>query len=159
MGTELLLNRVKDRPPTAAEAAQLLRSLYQRGATLVGVEHDGRPCAFVVAFWDVDDQYAPNFLTGEQAECEWWQRDHVLTGLAIGATEPEASWEALACAKRGHLSRANVTVWYERPSPFNQMRGHFRFFPRSARIPANNFRPASSELTTDELKAILQRSA
>jgi hypothetical protein len=121
-------------------------------------DHDGHPCAAVVAFVNADDQYAANLLSGEQSECEWWQRDHVLAGLAIATSEPDASWEALACAQRGHLARANVTVWFERPGPFNKFIGRYRFFPRSERIAALGFRPSASELTTEELQTIIARA-
>lgn len=155
--SDLMLHRVRDRPPTAAEVARDLHRLYpERGGVLAGAQRDGVFCAFVVALCDPDDQYAPNIFDGAQAEREWHQRDHILTGFGLSQLEPDSHWEALASAKRGKLEQYRLCVWYDRGSwPLFKQR--YRIFRRAPRFPPH-YRPAGIELSAEELRSIFEHT-
>ncbi len=153
---ELLLNRTRDRPPTPREVQTDIRKLgYVNGGALHGsFNRDlGIWLCMVVAFCDQDDLYAANHFSGAQAELEWWQRDHVLTGLAFDRSEPDSHWEALACAKRGQLERARICAWFDRGS-LPRLIPHFEFFRRAPRD-RERFRPRGEPIDVREMRRML----
>ena len=152
---ELLLNRTRDRPPTAEEVARDLFALgyTNAGGALGGHTRNGTFYAYVVAFCDADGLYSANALHGGQSEREWHQRDHVLTGFGMGQLEPESYWEALACAKRKELERRDLCLWMDRGQP-PRFDTRFRYFKRSRRI-WPTFRPTGRELSPSEFLSLV----
>ena len=154
----LLLNRTRDRPPTPAEVRDDIRKLgYPHGGTLAGAFNRdiGLWLCFVVAFCDRDDLYAANRFSGQKAEREWWQRDHVLTGMAFSPLEPDSHWEALACAKRKQLEIARWCVWFDRGS-LPDLIPHFEFFQRAPRD-VDTFRPQGPSLSVRSIRQLLEK--
>ena len=158
--TDLLLNRTRDRPPTPAEVRDDIRALgYANGGNFADAFNRdlGLWMAFVVAFCDRDDSYAANRFSGKQAGLEWWQRDHVLTGLGYSELEPDCHWEALACAKRGALEVVRLCVWFDRGSP-PRLLPQFKFFRRAPRDPVT-YRPQGPELFVRDVRDLLVNNA
>jgi hypothetical protein len=151
---ELLRNPGRDRPPTPKEVANDLRKLYGTRGVFAGTKREGLFCTFIVALCDQDDTFAANYLDGEQAEREWWQRDHVLTGFGLSAQEPESHWQALACARRGELEHYALCVWFDRGS-WPDFQKRYRIFRRAPRL-APRYRPAGPELSIREITHLLQ---
>ena len=152
----LQLNRTRDRPPTPQEVAEDIRRLrYSNGGALAGAFNRdlGLWICFVVAFCDQDDAYAANRFSGKQAEREFWQRDHVLTGIAFSELEPDSHWEALACAKRQQLERYRICTWFDRGT-LPKLIPHYEFFLRAPRDPFT-FRPQGPEITVRDLRQLL----
>ena len=157
---ELLLNRVRDRPPTPAEVKRDIQRLgYTKGGALAGWAHFDKATGqlyylcVVVAFCDQDDLYAQNFMSGKQSELEWHQRDHVVTGFAFSTVEPETHWDALASAQRGELERAGLCVWLNR-GEWPKFLPRYCWYRRAPRI-YPTFRPAGPELSFSEIRNIL----
>ena len=156
--SELLLNRTRDRPPTPVEVAEDIRSLHYAhgGAFAASFNRDiGLWLTFVVAFCDRDDSFSANRFSGAQAELEWWQRDHVLTGLAFATLEPDSNWEALACAQRGKLEDARICVWFDRGS-LPKLITHYEFYRRAPRR-RDNFRPQGPPLSVRDVRQLLEK--
>jgi len=153
---ELLLNRTRDRPPTAAEVQADIRRLgYVHGGALAGSFNRDvwLWLCFVVAFCESGDEFAANRFSGRQAALEWWQRDHVLTGLAFDRSEPDTHWEALACAKRRKLEQLQICIWFDRGS-LPKLVPHYEFFRRAPRDP-ETFRPRGEPIEVRQLRRIL----
>jgi hypothetical protein len=150
---ELLLNPGLDRPPTPKEIAQELRNLYRDRGVLADTRRDDMYVTFVVVLCDPDDQYAANLFDGEQAEREWWQRDHVLTGLGMSIFQPEAQQEALAGAKRAQLEKLRLCLWFDK-GVWPDFIPRYRIFRRAPRL-APHYRPAGPELSPAELRILL----
>jgi hypothetical protein len=152
----LQLNRTRDRPPTPSEVAEDIRRLgYSNGGALSGAFNRdlGLWICFVVAFTDRDDSFAPNIFSGKKSALEFWQRDHVLTGIAFSELEPDSHWEALACAKRQDLERFRLCVWFDRGT-LPKLVPHYKFFRRAPRD-AETYRPQGPEITVRDLRQIL----
>lgn len=151
---ELLLNRTRDRPPTAVEVANDIRALgfSRAGGFMTGHRRNGVFCAYIGAFCDPDDQYSANYLGGNQSELEFHQRDHVIVGFAMAATEPDSYWEALADAKRGRTEKRSLCLWVDRGSPTEPPT--FKYFRRARRL-YPSFRPIGPEISALEFLSII----
>jgi hypothetical protein len=90
-------------------------------------------------------------LTGEPAQLEWWQRDHLLCGFGIATTMAAAADQAVCAMERGELERLQLTVWWDR------FTHKHRFFRRSPRQDGNRYLPSGDEITGATLRALLAR--
>lgn len=113
--------------------------------------------AFIAGLCDPGDEFCANFAEPDRpAQRTWWQRDHKLTGLGIARTEAESHWDALRCAQRGRLEHLEMTVWFDRGSHPTYV-PQYRFFRRGPRHAEVAFRPATPEITREQLIELLKK--